>query len=231
MPETDLYMPVKTLFENMGYSVKAEVLDADVLAVKDGETVAVELKLSLNLDVIVQAALRQKVADKVYIAVPPAKRAALKKRQNISHVLRRLEIGLITVREDEAKITFEAKEFDRKGAISRSKKTREKMMDEFSLRHGDENVGGTNGKTMTVYRERAILIAALSEKYGEIKMADIPYLSGNPRAKSIIESNYYGWFSKNGKSYTITDKCRKELKSYAKLKKTLLSEAEGKKVK
>ena len=77
MPETDLYMPVKTLFENMGYSVKAEVLDADVLAVKDGETVAIELKLSLNLDVIVQAALRQKVADKVYIAVPPAKRAAL----------------------------------------------------------------------------------------------------------------------------------------------------------
>ena len=139
MPETDLYMPVKTLFENMGYSVKAEVLDADVLAVKDGETVAIELKLSLNLDVIVQAALRQKVADKVYIAVPPAKRAALKKRQNISHVLRRLEIGLITVREDEAKITFEAKEFDRRGAISRSKKTREKMMDEFSLRHGDEN--------------------------------------------------------------------------------------------
>lgn len=231
MPETDLYNPVKNLLTEMGYSVKAEIMDADVFGVKGEETVAVELKLSLNLDVIVQAALRQKVADKVYIAVPPAKRASLKKRQNISHVLRRLEIGLITVREDEAKISFEAKAFDRKGAVSRAKKTKEKMMDEFTLRHGDENVGGTNGKTMTVYRERAILIAALSEKYGEIKLSDIPYLSGNPKAKSIIESNYYGWFIKNDKKYSITDKCRKELKSYAKLKKTLLAEAEGNKVK
>ena len=228
MPETDLYSPVKKLLAEMGYSVKAEIMDADVFGVKGEETIAVELKLSLNLDVIVQAALRQKVADKVYIAVPPAKRSGLKKRQNISHVLRRLEIGLITVREDEAKISFEAKEFDRKAAITRAKKTKEKMMDEFTLRHGDENVGGTNGKTMTVYRERAILLAALSEKYGEIKIADIPYLSGNPKAKSIIESNYYGWFYKKDKLYGITEEGKKELKKYAKLKKTLLFEAEGK---
>ena len=102
------------------------------------------------------------------------------------------------------------------------------MLNEFNLRHGDENVGGTNGKTMTVYRERAILIAALSEKYGEILLSDIPYLSGNPKAKSIIESNYYGWFIKKEKSYEITDSCKKELKKYSKLKKTLLMEAEGK---
>ena len=228
MPETDLYPPVKKLLTDMGYEVKAEVLDADVFGVKGRETVAVELKLSLNLDVIVQAALRQKVADKVYIAVPPAKRSGLKKRQNISHVLRRLEIGLITVRGDEAKISFDAKGFDRKAAIKRAEKTKAKMIDEFTLRHGDENVGGTNGKTMTVYRERAILLAALAEKYGEIKISDIPYLSGNPKAKSIIESNYYGWFYKKDKFYGLSEDGKKELKKYTKLKKTLLFEAEGK---
>ena len=62
MPETDLYSPVKKLLTEMGYSVKAEIMDADVFGVKGEETIAVELKLSLNLDVIVQAALRQKVA-------------------------------------------------------------------------------------------------------------------------------------------------------------------------
>ncbi len=224
MPETDLYLPVKALFESLGYEVKAEVGDFDVLCVKDGESVGIELKLRLNLDVLVQAALRQKLCDKVYIAVPSPKRAELKKRQNISHVLRRLEIGLITVKPDGAKITFPPKEMDLEAAKHRSKKAKEKLMAEFSGRHGDNNIGGTNGKITTLYKERAILIGAMAEKYGEIKLSDIPHMTENPKAKGIIDNNYYGWFLKNNDSFSLTEKGRKELSEYEKLKKILLSE-------
>lgn len=227
MLETNLYEPVKKLFEEMGYEVRAEVMDADVAAVKDDILTVVELKLHLNLEVIVQAVLRQKIADKVYIAVPSPKRCDLKKRQNISHLLRRLEIGLITVKETGASITFDAKAYDRKGGARRSEKKRQKLIDEFYQRHGDNNVGGTNGKNVTVYRERAILIAALIEKYGEIALADIPYMTGNPKAKSIVNSNYYGWFLKTEKGIALTDIGREELKNYENLSKLLISEAEG----
>ncbi len=227
MPETDLYLPVKALFESLGYEVKAEVKDFDVLCVKGEETVGVELKLRLNLDVLVQAALRQKICDKVYIAVPSPKRTELKKRQNISHVLRRLEIGLITVKPEGAKITFPPKELDRAKALARNKKNKEKLMEEFSGRHGDNNLGGSNGKITTLYRERSILIAALSEKYGEIKISDIPHMTGNPKAKGIIDNNYYGWFEKNKSNFFLTEKGKTELKEYEELKEILLKEAEG----
>ncbi len=227
MPETDLYLPVKALFEGLGYEVKAEVKDFDVLCVKDGQTVGIELKLRLNLDVLVQAALRQKLCDKVYIAVPSPKRAELKKRQNVSHVLRRLGIGLITVKSDGAKITFLPKELDLAASVRRSKKEKEQLMEEFSGRHGDNNLGGSNGKITTLYRERAILIGALSEKYGEIKISDLPYMTGNPKAKGIIDNNYYGWFEKNKNRFSLTEKGKNELEGYKELKEILLKEAEG----
>ncbi len=228
MPETELYEPVKKLLEEEGYNVKGEVGDCDVYAVSpDGKTLAAELKLRLNLDVLVQAAQRQKLADSVYIAVPSPKRSSLKRWQNICHLLRRLEIGLITVKPEGAKITFEAKAFDRAAAYRRSKKTREKIEEEFSLRHGDLNVGGTKGKTVTLYRERAVLLAALSDKYGRIRILDAPYMTGNPKASSIIKNNYYGWFENDKKHFWLTDKGKEELLSYSELAKQLLKEAEG----
>lgn len=228
MPETELYEPVKKLLEEKGYTVKGEVGDCDVYAATpDGKTLAVELKVRLNLDVIIQAAQRQKVSDSVYIAVPSPRKSGLKRWQNICHLLRRLEIGLITVKPEGANITFEAKAFDRAAAYRRSKKTREKIEEEFSLRHGDLNVGGTKGKTVTLYRERAVLIAALTDKYGKIRFMDVPYMTGNPKASAIIKNNYYGWFEHDGKYFWLTDKGKEELLNYSGLAKQLLKEAEG----
>ena len=86
-------MPVKSLLESMGAVVKGEVGDIDIFGLMpDGRTVAVEMKLHLNLDVIIQAVLRQKVADSVYIAVPSPKKSMLRRWHNIGTVLRRLEI-------------------------------------------------------------------------------------------------------------------------------------------
>lgn len=225
MPETELYMPVKKLLEDMGATVRAEVGDCDVYAVMpSGETVAVEMKLHLNLDVIVQAVLRQNVTDKVYIAVPGPKKNALRRWHNIGIVLRRLEIGLITVKKDGAKITFPPKEYDLKAAKSRHKTKSEGLKKEFSQRHGDLNVGGTKGKTVTVYRESCVLMAALAEKYGSIALSDIGDMTKNPKAAQAVKRNFYGWFENDGERFCLSEKGKKETEEYADLKDELMKE-------
>lgn len=209
MPETDLYLPVKNLLENMGAEVKAEVGDIDIFAVMpDGKSAAVEMKLHLNLDVIVQAVLRQKVADLVYIAVPSPNKSTLRRWHNIGTVLRRLEIGLITVKKDGAKVTFPPGGYDRAASIKRSAGKRKKIEREFSLRHGDLNTGGTNGKKITVYRERCILVAETIKRRGEITENEIE------GADRILKRNCYGWFLKKGELFSLTDKGKEELSYY-----------------
>ena len=71
MKESDLYLPLKRFLESQHYEVKGEVQDCDVLAVRGREApVVVELKLSLNLEVILQAVERLALTSKVYIAFP-----------------------------------------------------------------------------------------------------------------------------------------------------------------
>ena len=71
MKESDLYPPLKRFLESQNYEVKGEVQDCDVLAVRGEETpVVVELKLSLNLNVVLQAVDRLSLTPKVYIGIP-----------------------------------------------------------------------------------------------------------------------------------------------------------------
>lgn len=68
--EEDLYAPIRDYLTGEGYTVKGEVKHCDVMAVKYDEMLVVEMKKTLNLDVILQAAIRQRLTDRVYIAVP-----------------------------------------------------------------------------------------------------------------------------------------------------------------
>ena len=71
MKESDLYPPVRLFLEGQGYEVKGEVKNCDVVAVRDDEEpVVVELKLTLNLDLLVQAIARLALTQNVYVAVP-----------------------------------------------------------------------------------------------------------------------------------------------------------------
>lgn len=63
MKETDLYKPVKELFEKMGYTVNGEVKDMDVTAVRGDELVVVELKTAFNITLLQQAVKRQKITE------------------------------------------------------------------------------------------------------------------------------------------------------------------------
>ena len=84
MKESDLYLPLKRFLESQNYEVKGEIHDCDVVAVRDDEApVVVELKLSLNLDVVLQAVERLSLTSKVYIGIPENINVLKRRRRNI----------------------------------------------------------------------------------------------------------------------------------------------------
>ncbi|MGI6668085.1 MAG: hypothetical protein ACOX4M_01085 [Acetivibrionales bacterium] len=102
--EADIYDPVREYLESLGYQVQAEVKGCDLSAIKGDELVIVELKTSFNLKLLIQAVKRQRAADSVYVAVPfpkGGKRTAA--WRDMCMLLRRLELGLITVRKENGK--------------------------------------------------------------------------------------------------------------------------------
>lgn len=77
MLETSLYPAVKRFLEASGFRVKGEVNGCDAVAVQDGEPLRlaiVEMKLGFNLDLLLQAVERTRVADEVWLAVPATRR-------------------------------------------------------------------------------------------------------------------------------------------------------------
>ncbi len=206
MKETDLYKPVKELLTELGYDVKAEVAHVDVVAVKEREWVAVELKTSFNIKLLLQATERQKLAEKVYVAIPaPAGRQRFSKRfKQYEHILKRLELGLILVRFTEpprAEIVFEPKEYSRRPVLSRNRKKSATVLCEAQSRRSDINVGGTNGKLMTVYREQALLAACFLSEKGELSVKELRELTGSEKMQSILDRNHYGWFERTRRGF------------------------------
>ncbi|MBL4647243.1 MAG: hypothetical protein JKY99_12395, partial [Rhizobiales bacterium] len=98
--ETELYAPIKRLFEGQGYEVKGEIGAADVVAVRGTEDpIIIELKTSFSLSLFHQAVERQGISDIVYIAVPRGTGKPFQKAlKNNKTLCRRLGLGLITVR-------------------------------------------------------------------------------------------------------------------------------------
>ena len=98
MKETELYESVRGYFTTLGFTVRAEVRDIDICAVRDDLLVGIELKRNFSTDLLIQAVLRQKVCDLVYIAVPKPKRVKKDRSfRNMLHMLSRLELGLLYV--------------------------------------------------------------------------------------------------------------------------------------
>src|SRR5687767_1100498 len=68
--ECDLYEPLRDYLTEQGYTVRSEVRGCDITAVRGDELVVIEMKRGLTLDLLIQGAERQRVADSVYLAVP-----------------------------------------------------------------------------------------------------------------------------------------------------------------
>lgn len=222
LKEEDLYEPVRVYFENLGYTVNGEVLHCDVTAVKEKVLVVIEMKTSLNLDVILQAVQRQKVADFAYIAVPKNNQTMRRKRwQNICHLLKRLELGLllVTLRKNASFVeeVLQPIPFDRAKSISSAKRKRKAMIHEIQERHGDYNTGGsTRKKLVTSYRETVIQIAVILKEYGPCAVKRIREIGRLPeKTGHILIKNHYGWFEKERRGvYKLTGKAQAELENY-----------------
>ena len=146
MKESDLFEPVKKYLEAGGYKVRAEVRNCDITATKGDELIIVELKLSANLQLFIQATNRQYITDSVYVAIPKPTQRSKKHWKGILHILRRLELGLIFVDVDNpinpVEIVFHPIEFQRR----KFKHRKRAIIKEVENRSENLNVGGTNKK-------------------------------------------------------------------------------------
>ncbi|MBT2730061.1 hypothetical protein J7E63_24690 [Bacillus sp. ISL-75] len=220
LQEIDLYKPIQTYFLREGYEVYGEVKDCDIVAVKDEELVVIELKLTLSVDLLIQAAKRQRITDKVYVAIPkPKHRLNSKRWTEKCHLIRRLELGLIVVsspgKRGRAEIIFEPTPFIRR----KNKRKRDSIRKEINGRSADYNVGGSNRtKIMTAYKENCIQIACYLENLGPLSPKKLNQLGSGKNTSSVLTKNYYGWFERIKRGiYVITEKGKEEIKEYPEL--------------
>jgi hypothetical protein len=199
MKESDLYQPLKRFLESQNYEVKGEVQDCDALAVRGKEApVVVELKLSLNLNVILQAVERLSLTPKVYIGIPKQCKTLNRRRRSIIKLLRMLGLGLLAI--DSNRQTGSVKVLIDPGEYKprKSKQRQERLLGEFMKRVGDPNLGGMEKRKgiMTVYRQRALVIARFLQKQGPTKASHIARTLREPKARDILYRDVYGWFDR-----------------------------------
>lgn len=193
---------MKRFLESQGYQVKAEVEDCDVAAVRgDEETVVVELKLSLNLDLVLQAVERLSVTSKVYVGIPVGNHKIRKRRRQTVKLLRMLGLGLLMIDPYSEKHNVDVVLDPVEYRPRQSRRRQELLLGEFVKRVGDPNLGGASVRKgiMTAYRQRALEIALFLKINGPTKAAEIANATLDPKARNILYRNVYGWFDRPSK--------------------------------
>ncbi len=219
MKESDLYLPLKMYLESQGYVIKGEVGNCDVFAIRDAEPpLVVELKLSLNLTVILQAVDRLMLTSSVYIGVPRHCSALKRKYKPIRKLFRLLGIGLIVIdplrKSGGVKVLLDPGEY--KPRISKHRQAR--LLGEFEKRVGDPNLGGSDSQkgVMTAYRQRALRVALFLENQGPAKASDIAHQTGETKARDILYRDVYGWFDRVSRGiYELSPRGRREIGTWA----------------
>jgi hypothetical protein len=197
--EAALYPPIKAFLERQGYEVKAEVRGCDLVARRGDEPpVIVELKLRFNLALILQGVDRLALTERVYLAVPrPTSQrrggALAPDRREIRKLCRRLGLGLMLVGRKAIQILEEPVPYR-----PRQSKTRVlRLINEFSRRVGDANVGGAVGVPLvTAYRQDALRCARALAAYGPMRVGALRTMAGVPTTARILQHNVYGWFER-----------------------------------
>lgn len=233
--ESELFIPVKKLFEGMGYIVNAEVKGCDVTAVNEDELIIIELKKNLSVTLLAQGLTRQKSGAVTYIAVPKPKNYSPKTFRDTLYVIKKLELGLIFVsirgNYSYAEIIQHPEPFK---PVKINYKKRRSIIKEIDGRTIDKNTGGVNGtKIATAYTEKCIKIACILDMYGELSPKQIRLLGGDEKCSTILRSNVYGWFNHPAKGiYSISETGRTGILEYPELERyyteMLISEREHK---
>ncbi|MEW8977205.1 MAG: DUF2161 family putative PD-(D/E)XK-type phosphodiesterase [Symbiobacterium sp.] len=216
--ETDLYLPVKRLLEDLGFAVKGEVNGCDLVAVRGEELVVVELKRTFNLDLVLQGVERLRLTDAVYLAVEPPRRACGNRRwSQVKALCQRLGLGLIAVQftGDRASASVLLDPEPRRPRTAR--KQRARLLAEFARRSGDRNPGGSTRRPLvTAYREDALRLAACLQRTGPAPVRLIRTETGVQRAARVLQDNHYGWFARVARGvYQLTPAGEAALRAFA----------------
>ncbi|MCA9413060.1 MAG: hypothetical protein H6751_11930 [Candidatus Omnitrophica bacterium] len=215
MKESDLYPPLKRFLESQNYEVKGEVQDCDVLAMRGDEPpVIVELKLTLNLEVLLQAVDRLTLTPKVYIGVPTKNRILNTQRKRILKLIRMLGLGLISINLNKKSSSVEILLDPGEYRPRKSKQRQERLLGEFAKRVGDPNLGGADRRKgiMTAYRQRTLSIASYLQNNGPTKASLIAQALDEPKARDILYQDVYGWFERVSRGvYDLSPRGRKEV--------------------
>jgi hypothetical protein len=202
--ETSLYLPVKGFLKAAGYVVKGEIGGCDLVGLSEGEppvVVVCELKLSFNLELVLQAVDRAAMSDEVWIAARvSAKGRGREADKRYRDLCRRLGIGMLGV-SDNGEVSVIV------SSVSPMPRTdpkrRSRLVREHQRRRGDPAVGGgSRAPVMTAYRQRALICAAALQQ-GLVRPRDMKALA--PDAGKILLGNVYGWFERQDKGvYALT---------------------------
>ena len=203
--ETALYLPIKAFLEAAGYAVKGEIGGCDLVGLNDGEppvAVICELKMSFNLELILQAVDRAAASDEVWIAARvSAKGKGREGDRRFRDLCRRLGFGMLSVSDSDVVdiIVSPVSPMPRKNARRRSR-----LVEEHRRRKGDPALGGSTRKPiMTAYRQQALACAAAIEN-GVQRPRDMR--DAAPKAPQILRDNVYGWFERIDRGiYALTE--------------------------
>jgi hypothetical protein len=203
--ETTLYQPIKQFLETRGYNVKGEIGGCDIVALSDDEpplVVICELKLSFNLELVLQAVERAASGDEVWIAARvSAKGKGRESDRRFRDLCRRLGFGMLSVADNGTVDVILAA-----SAVMprKNNKKRARLINEHRRRKGDPTKGGaTRSPIMTAYRQQALACAAALQG-GQQRPRDLR--AAAPDAPKILQSNVYGWFERIDRGvYALTE--------------------------
>jgi len=227
LKECDLYLPIKYFLTNMGYEVKGEIKECDIVAKKDDSLIIIELKLNLNITLLLQAVERFTLADTVYIAIPKQCSIFKKQSKQVKKLIARLGLGLIVVDIQKQQQYVEVINDPKDYTVRKNKRKAQGLLKEFNTRLGDPQKGGSTRKKagLTVYRQRCIRIAEYISQQPTAKGAEIKLAINEPQATSMLNQNYYNWFNKVERGiYEISEKGKAELPGWLKQMKKISTE-------
>ena len=212
--ETALYLPVKRFLEKLGFTVKGEIGGCDLVALSGDDPPIVvigELKLSFNLELILQAVDRAGAADEVWLAAKLSARGKGRESDaRYRNLCRRLGFGMLAVTNSgDVEVLVKPPTT----APRRNPRKRSRLVSEHQRRKGDPVLGGsTRAPIMTAYRQQALgCAAALTSGPRRVRELRTEF----PDAGKILLHNVYGWFDRAERGiYILTDAGRAALKRW-----------------
>ncbi|MGO4173984.1 DUF2161 domain-containing phosphodiesterase [Bosea sp. TAF32] len=212
--ETSLYLPVKRFLEGLGYSVKGEIGHCDLVGLRDDDPAVVvigELKLTFNLELILQGVERMSLGDEIWLAAQlSAKGKGRESDPRYRNLCRRLGFGLLGVSKSghvDILVSPTAP------TPRRDPRRRSRLVEEHKRRRGDPVAGGgTRKPIMTAYRQQALACAAAMASAPQRPRDLKPSL---PDAQKILRRNVYGWFERSARGvYALTETGRSALATW-----------------